>query len=208
MISLGLSLSAVALAVKGSLYYSPLTASYTVATFTDITLSNTESFSFRVKGLDDSSTAQYILGSEDGVSAIYYRGSDGRLRLYDNTGTYVTVTATALSDGGSHLVVVRLKPTGVDFYVDDAEDPISATATITDITFSCIGAQYEAGGIPMTAGSVYGVTLGGYASWTMQSDALEFNGTDYINGNDLTFVDAPSIITADDVISTALIEDL
>lgn len=188
--------------------YVPLTASYTVAHCNAVRLTNSHTFSFWVSGLDASNTDHYLLGS-GGKSYVYYNGSNDTLTLVDDSGHRLSLNNAGLNDGQDHRVIYRLSQNGVDIYVDSYTDFTAVAGTVGFVTFSCIGAQNRTGLNSMTLGAVYGITLGGFASWPIQTNTVaEFDTTDYIAGNDLTFVNGPAPVTSADLKAVGLLEDL
>jgi hypothetical protein len=179
-------------------FYSPLTSSYDSAHFTAVSLINTDTISFHVKGLTTSSTEQYILGGSVESSWIFYKGSTGNLRLVDDAGNITEATFTGLNDGGDYFVELRMNPTGWDLYVNEVLE-VSASGTVGDITLDTIAEN--GAGSSMTLGAVYGVTLGGLASWPMQiTSDDEFDGEDMITSKDLTYNGEPGTITSSDTL--------
>lgn len=180
--------------------FSPLTASYSNASFTPVVISNTEIISFHVKGLSSSSDSQYIFGGSITGAYVFYRGSDGRFRVATDTGNIRQVYSTILNDGGEYFVEIKIDPLGWDLYID-SNFIVRSAGSISDITLDRIGMSSAT--TTMTIGAVYGVTLGGSASWPMQSvNDDEFDGEDMIGSNDLTYNGAPVPITSADTIET------
>ena len=173
--------------------FSPLTTSYTSADFTPIVVSNTEVISFHVQGLDTStSIRRFTRGT---TASIYYRGSDGRFRLTDDIGALRTLNYTGLNDGGNYYVEIRIDSGGWDLYVDDIYINRSSGA-VGNLTLDSLANT-------MSVATLYGVTLGGSASWPMQSTSDDvFDGADMIGNNNLTYTGAPIPITSADTTET------
>lgn len=188
------------IANQSEAFYSPLTASYDSADFTSVELINTDTISFHVKGLTTSATEQYILGGSVESTFIYYQGSTGNLRLVDDSGNITDATVGELSDGDDYYVELRLNPTGWDLYLDGVFK-VTAVGTVGDVTLDTIGE--DGAGTSMTIGTVYGVTLGGLASWPMQvNNNSIFDDEDMIGSNNLTYNGKPVPVTSSDTLST------
>jgi len=186
---------------SGGAVFSPLTVSYDSASFTPVIVSNTEIISFHVKGLTTLASSQYIMSDPTTGAHILYRGSDGRFRVVTDTGNIRQINYTGLNDGGEYFVELRIDPLGWDLYVDSVFI-IRSTGSMQNVTCSKLG-ENAAGTVTMTEGAVFGVTLGGSASWPMQSASDNvFDGEDMIGSNNLTYNGAPGTITSADTIET------
>lgn len=190
--------------------YSPLSLSYSSANFSDITLANTDTLSFWVKGFVQDAgdfTNKYILGSS-GNAYVYTRVVDGRTRVYDDNGSFKSVYLPQLIDGGEHFVKIVIGANSTSFYVDDNLIG-TANGSMSDMTFNCVNARDNTGTSSNTEGTIYGTTLGTQASWTMQSESDDtFDGVDWVGTNDLVYLNAPATITSADTIETNILEDI
>ena len=186
--------------------FSPRTASYDAANYNDVTLSDSFTIIINVKGITDSSTIQYLLGSS-GSAFIYYQGSIGRLRISSDIGEVKNITTSILTDGLDHEITVEYEPNRTDVLIDD-QFIASVSGDITGFTTNCIGARDNTGSLSMDLGAVYGVDLGSFAIWRMQSnDPTVFDDTESVSGNDLTYLGAPATITEADTIETEPLPD-
>ncbi len=203
--------------------YSPLSEFYDFAYFSPILIDESSAFSFRVKGLSNSPSPVYFLGSEfrgssSGLSAVHFRGSDGRFRFERDDSSRDQVTINSISDGKEYLIIVRNKVSNVQYDVFSISNNGSlniveskdGSLPPSQSTFTCIGARRESGTIVSSSeGSIFGVTLAGESSWTMQSDNdNEFSITDYISSNDLIYSGSPSAITSENTVKTIAAEGL
>lgn len=203
--------------------YSPLSEFYDFAYFSPILIDESSAFSFRVKGLNASTSTVYFLGSEirgsaNGSSTVYYRGSDGRFRFERDDGSRDQVTINSISGGKEYLIIVRNKVSNVQYDVFSIGNNGSlnlveskdGSLPPSQSTFTCIGARRESGTIVSASeGAIFGVTLAGESSWTMQSASdNEFSTTDYISSNDLIYSGSPSEITSENTVKTIAAEGL
>jgi len=173
-------------------WFALLSQSYSGASFSPVVVQNTDIISFNVIGLDTATTDRKLFDSS-GSAEVRYRGSLDRIQLLDDAGSFRTVTGSgSINDGLQHYIELRLDVNGYDLWVDGVFVGRSNGA-ITTVTLDSIS-----NGLPL--GAVFGVTLGGYASWPMVSDAYTYNNSDTIGSNDLTFNDAPIAPTESDFI--------
>lgn len=174
-------------------YYALLASSYDSATFTAVTLQNTDIISFSIKGLTDQDATINIL---QGASSIRFL-SGNRLQLITDAPAYRTVGIGGdLYDGLQHYVEVRLSPSSVEVWIDGDLAGTGSGAVDTS-TFS----QVTGGAVGV---SIFGVTLGYQASWAMLSDSFTINSSDLIGSNDLTYVNAPTTPVESDFMEVTL----
>ena len=135
------------------------------------------SFSFVVDAGD--TTTKYLLrGSSN--SYVYYRGSDGRFRLYSDQGNFYSVNIPNLNDGKRHDILLTIDDEGMQVYLDGDFFALALNRGTTD-TFSVYQIGFDA--------TTFNVTLANLSSYPMLTyDTSSVNVTDEISGNDLVYV--------------------
>lgn len=175
--------------------YSLLASSYASATFSDVTVAVGETFSINVIGLTDSSIAQDLMNHSTGAAKVYYRGSDGRFRVYMDDGVIRSFTAfPQMNDGGQYYCEFRLFAEYIELWVNGVFQSI-ANGTVNSVTLNTIG--------DFDIGSVFGVTLSNSASYPMVSNDFTSNITDAIGANDLTYNGINDPLTESDFIEVS-----
>jgi hypothetical protein len=188
--------------------FAPLTASFTNAKFTPVTLATTEAIEFYIKGFttDVVSDPQYIFSGADG-SYIRIHRNTGRLFFRDETNSINANWDITGLDGGEHKIRIQNNAgnTASELYQDDVLVTALTSNPRVAITFDTIG-EISAGGTSATQGAIYGVTLGTQAAWTMlgSTATTAFAGVDTIGSNNLTFTGAPSPVTITDTVEVGV----
>ena len=136
----------------------------------------------------DTSTA-YIMEGSTG-SYIYYRGSDGRFRLYSDQGEFYTITVPDLNDGLPHDILLTIDDDGMHLYLDGSFfGEVLKSGNTDTFSVSKIGEGVTA----------FNVTLANLASYPMLTDdASGVNVADEIGSNNLTYVNLKDPLNAED----------
>lgn len=128
----------------------------------------------------ESSGVDYILKSLTTPAYVYYRQSDGRLRLKTDDDQTFTFNLAGLPLNTPTKIAIRLlSPNGLELYVNDVyiSTPLGPHTTFT------VGSIGE--GV-----TTFGVTLGNLASYPMRSSTVGgVNSGDMIGSNDLTYLE-------------------
>jgi hypothetical protein len=188
--------------------FAPLQASYTNATFNDVTIPQNEEIEFSFTGMSlEVGGNCYVLSGPDG-SYINFNLFNGRLSLRDETNSInARWDIPEALDGGEHVVVMKnnAQNTASELTLDGVTITPTTDNPRLAITFNKIGDSTPTGD-NTNNGAIYNIKLGTQAAWEMltanETDAYAV--ADSIGSNNLTFSGAPSPVTSTDVIQVGV----